>query len=264
MTTRFKRLEANTTGRDFVIGDIHGAYDLVLQGMKQVGFDGKHDRLLVVGDLIDRGPGSARVRNFLLQPYVHAVSGNHDHDFCQLDPDGIRTLAGVNWNGLRWAAELTDDQIIAIQQEMAKLPIAMEVQTPRGNVGLVHADIPAGMNWGDFVAAIESGDEHVIEVALRGRDRLKSGNAAGVPGIGRVYVGHTIQWEGPRALGNVFALDTGAVFRELEKDMGSLTMLDIVCKTGLLMPSDGRPVATYTDAGEGPFRALRERASGSP
>lgn len=262
MSRLFKRLAANTAGRDFVIGDIHGAYDLVLEGMRQVGFNGDCDRLLVVGDLIDRGPGSERVLKFLSQPYVHAIRGNHDHDFGRIDLAGIRILAGLNWDGLGWAAEVADDTLIAIQQELSKLPIAMEVETARGNVGLVHADIPRGMGWQQFVAAIEQGDEAVIEVALRGRDRLKSRNDEGVPGIGRVYVGHTIQWDGPRALGNVYALDTGAVFRELGKDKGSLTMVDIAFKSGILMPAAGRPVISYTETAEGPFHSLRERSSG--
>ncbi|HEQ2028721.1 TPA: hypothetical protein VEP97_003041 [Pseudomonas aeruginosa] len=35
-----KRVAVNVTGRDFVCGDIHGAYDLVLQAMReaQLGF----------------------------------------------------------------------------------------------------------------------------------------------------------------------------------------------------------------------------------
>lgn len=68
MTRLFKKLGANEIGRDFVLGDIHGAYDLVIQGMREVRFNGHKDRLLVVGDLIDRGPGSHRVLEFLQQP----------------------------------------------------------------------------------------------------------------------------------------------------------------------------------------------------
>lgn len=54
------RLPENTRGRDFVVGDIHGAFDKVEAAMAKVGFDVERDRLLSVGDLVDRGAESAR------------------------------------------------------------------------------------------------------------------------------------------------------------------------------------------------------------
>lgn len=70
MNTTILDLPCNHHGRDFVVGDIHGEYDLLLEAMRAVRFEPKNDRLLCVGDLIDRGPGSHRVRQFLSQPYV--------------------------------------------------------------------------------------------------------------------------------------------------------------------------------------------------
>lgn len=57
---RVLRLPRNTRGRDLIITDPHGAYDLVWVAMKAANFDPSCDRLLVGGDLIDRGAGSAR------------------------------------------------------------------------------------------------------------------------------------------------------------------------------------------------------------
>ena len=48
----------NIKGRDFVVGDIHGHYDLLKTELKTVGFDKQKDRLFSVGDIIDRGPKS--------------------------------------------------------------------------------------------------------------------------------------------------------------------------------------------------------------
>jgi len=62
---RVMRLGRNEKGRDFVVGDIHGAFDLVIDAMKAVNFDPEADRLLSVGDLIDRGAGSHRCAAFL-------------------------------------------------------------------------------------------------------------------------------------------------------------------------------------------------------
>lgn len=213
-----RRLPANPDGRDFVVGDIHGAYDLVLEGMSRVGFDRKRDRLISVGDLIDRGRGSARVVKFLGQPYVHAVRGNHDHDFCTLTPQEIRAIAVFPRFGMGWAANVSDEGLLEIQQALRQLPVAMEIPTRRGLVGIVHAEPLPGVNWQSFLALLERRDEAAVDCALRSRERLRSESQEGVPGVGRVYVGHTVQRGGARMYGNVVAVDTGAVLRELGAD----------------------------------------------
>ncbi len=83
-----KKLARNERGCDFVVGDIHGAFDLVLRAMDKARFDPAVDRLLSVGDLIDRGDGSHRCARFLAQPYVHAVRGNHEDMLLDLYKDG--------------------------------------------------------------------------------------------------------------------------------------------------------------------------------
>lgn len=253
MKKTFKTYSANASGRDFVLGDIHGAYDLVLRGMKQVDFNPKVDRIFSVGDLIDRGSQSHRVLGFLSQPYVHAISGNHDADFATLSLDEMKVLGQANFNGLGWVLNVADEKLLAIKEKLAQLPIAMQIDTPRGTVGLVHGDVPAGMHWDAFVEALKAGDEKVVSVALWGRKRLTHDDDSGVPGIGRVFVGHTVQWNGPKRLGNVYAIDSGAVFREIDDSRGSLTMVNMACKTGVLAPSvnpEGPP-AVFTDADEG-------------
>ena len=42
---RFLRQERNQAGRDFVIGDVHGAFDEVWKAMQLAGFDRTRDRL---------------------------------------------------------------------------------------------------------------------------------------------------------------------------------------------------------------------------
>ena len=235
-----KRLPANRAGRDFAVGDIHGAYDLVIQAMDEVGFDPSCDRLFSVGDLIDRGPGSYRCARFLAQPYVHAVRGNHEDMLIDLYAVGEPPQEALGWmaarNGLGWwldaSPEVRQDTLDAIR----RLPIAIEVATYRGNVGFIHADVPAGMDWQTFLSGIEAGDKDIIETTLWGRDRIQGENNDGVPGVGRVFVGHTPRWGGLRRYGNVYAIDTGAVFGELDiKDEGRLTMVNLLARTGCLV-----------------------------
>ena len=76
--TLIKQLPNNTVGRDFVIGDLHGCFELLETLMKAVDFDTSKDRLFSVGDLIDRGPDSLRCLQLIEQPWFHAVMGNHE------------------------------------------------------------------------------------------------------------------------------------------------------------------------------------------
>ncbi|WP_438818590.1 hypothetical protein, partial [Streptomyces brasiliscabiei] len=57
MTQAFLRLPKNEVGRDFVVGDIHFKTIELHKGLRALGFDSSIDRVIAVGDLIDRGPG---------------------------------------------------------------------------------------------------------------------------------------------------------------------------------------------------------------
>lgn len=246
-----KRIPINQLGRDFVVGDIHGAYANVEQAMAAVHFDPSRDRLLSVGDLVDRGADSARCLAFLAHPGVHAVRGNHDDDVASIDAATAQVLASVNFNGMGWIDSITPATFGRIQRALANLPIVIEMETRRGLVGIVHGDVPSGMSWQEFTAAIEDGNEDVIECALRGRERIQGRDDQGVPGVGRLYVGHTIQWGGPRRLGNVYAVDTGAIFED-----GALSMVDVVCATEALCRPPGvqaAPVELFEQPAHGEF-----------
>lgn len=52
------RFSKNNTGQDYVVGDIHGCYELLMTRLDAMKFDRKHDRLFSVGDLVDRGRDS--------------------------------------------------------------------------------------------------------------------------------------------------------------------------------------------------------------
>lgn len=220
------KFEANELGRDFVVGDIHGSFGLARSAMARVGFKPGLDRLFCVGDLVDRGAASAEVLDFLDIPGVHSVMGNHDYDLATMSIELARQLAQHNWNGLGWVASVEDEKLARIQARLAMLPLAIQV----GEVGIVHAEVPAGMGWPDFIEAIEEGGDQVaLESVLWGRARVEARDERGVRGIGRVFSGHTIQWGGGRKLGNMRAIDTGAVFSELGEPMGFLTMVELDC-----------------------------------
>ncbi|MBK3780113.1 metallophosphoesterase [Paraburkholderia aspalathi] len=255
-----QRFEANQAGRDFVIGDVHGAYTSIIAAMRKVRFDPARDRIFSVGDLVDRGPESHRVRQFLAQPYVKAIKGNHEDMLINLyangapDPKAIRFM--VERNGLGWWLSVDEVEKQAILHAFRQLPIIIEVETPRGLVGMVHGDVPQGMDWPTFVSQVEAGDRDTIKAALWGRERIEQQNFDGVPGVGRIFVGHTPQWGGLRRFGNVYAVDTGAVFAELgHRDLDARqTMVELATCTQVL---DVRKEPTLLDIRDTPPAELR-------
>ena len=49
----------NESGRDFVVGDVHGCFRTLEHALGALTFDPNLDRLFGVGDLVNRGPHSA-------------------------------------------------------------------------------------------------------------------------------------------------------------------------------------------------------------
>jgi serine/threonine protein phosphatase 1 len=71
-------LPENTVGRDYIVGDLHGMVSLLSKILEHVNFDKTKDRLISVGDLVDRGTNSTSALKLLDQPWFHAVLGNHE------------------------------------------------------------------------------------------------------------------------------------------------------------------------------------------
>ncbi|MGB3423953.1 MAG: metallophosphoesterase [Castellaniella sp.] len=78
MQALHQRFPANTSGRDFVVSDLHGCRDLLQEQLDLIKFDISRDRLFSVGDLADRGPDSMDCLRLLREPWFHAVRGNHE------------------------------------------------------------------------------------------------------------------------------------------------------------------------------------------
>lgn len=70
-------------GKIFAIGDIHGSIDRLQDLMQKIPIDFANDRLLFIGDYIDRGPGSVEVVEYLMDlkkrvPEIILLKGNHE------------------------------------------------------------------------------------------------------------------------------------------------------------------------------------------
>lgn len=248
-------LPENTQGRDFVVGDIHGAFNLLEQALIAVGFDPEKDRLIAVGDLVNRGPQSGDCLYYLAQPWFYALRGNHEEIFMDLYKEGELDRPGVHHyipHGMGWMLEELNDTLNSIRSAFETLPFAIEVATPDGIIGFVHADVPAGMGWDTFKQKLDEGDKTAERTATWSRKRLQTNDTSGVDGISRVFFGHTVVDDGPQILDNCFFIDTGAVFglkSASSRDDLYMTLIDIRATTENILnpvPTENALVRTAT------------------
>lgn len=230
MTALVQRFPINRKGTDYVVGDIHGEVQTLREGLARLSFNNERDRLFSVGDLIDRGPDSAAMLEWLGYPWFHPVLGNHEDMALQAAHDREQLLWWVSVNGGGWwlvQPEARREQFLAA---FRRLPLAIEVQTQQGTVGIVHGDVPAGMSWQRFTAELEAGNSDVRHYCLWGRARARGEVRKGVAGVSRAFVGHT-PVGGVVEVGNTYMIDTGACYG------GHLTILPLITPA----PSNDRP-----------------------
>lgn len=66
--------------RTIIIGDVHGCFDEVQDLLKKVRYDSMNDRIIFTGDIVDRGPKSKEIIEFVVStPNVHMIMGNHEN-----------------------------------------------------------------------------------------------------------------------------------------------------------------------------------------
>lgn len=219
VTELIKRFSRNTRGNDYAVGDIHGCFTLLQEALDAVGFDPAVDRLFSCGDLVDRGPESDQVLEWLAKPWFHPVRGNHDDYVCRYETCDIG-----NWmtNGGVWFAGLPSAEQAELATQFRELPLAIEVETHAGWIGIIHADVPGG-DWADLPEQFKSREGR--NAAMWSRKRSSSGDRSHVQGIRAVVVGHE-PVPAPMVLGNVYHIDTqghrperGGYFTVLKLDL---------------------------------------------
>lgn len=207
-----KTVPRNQAGRDFVMGDIHGEFDLLVNGLDEVCFDPMQDRLFSVGDLIDRGPKSLECLQLIREPWFFAVVGNHEdmmfeevlgRSYC-----GIRTWM---MNGGTWWRKYKDDlnarKLVA--EAYRTLPLALQIDHSSGPIGIVHASPPG--SWTSEGLLDRLSQSHILwdrRIIENGDYEYESLLPAPLK---RLYMGHTPQPE-PLRMNGLNWIDTGAVY----------------------------------------------------
>ena len=208
----------------WIVGDIHGEFSLLEKELSDKNFNEDTDALVMVGDLIDRGPDSIAALKWIKKDFVYRVLGNHD-----IMPtsylEGTVSRADVEKWGGAWYINLSRTQIAGIAELLENAPVALTLLTPHGRrIGVTHADCI--LDWHTLTQSIEKKDDdldEIIKSCLWSRkiiDSLLKRQRHGIPfdkdlirveNIDHVFHGHSVLGA-PFTCANRTWIDTGACF----------------------------------------------------
>ena len=224
-----QRYETNQSGRDFVVGDIHGRLDLLQILLEQTQFTKATDRLFAVGDLIDRGAQSPECIQMLNEPWFFSARGNHEQMMLNALQDSWWKHRGASltddfdvntglWlsNGGGWALGHSYAELCDLAAIIEQTPVAIVVGEGATRFNVLHAEFfgsDEDLLAGDFGDAVK-------ERALWGRSNISGNCALATVEGSAIFCGHTIVGSVGR-VGRHIYLDTGSYL-----DDGGLSMLE--------------------------------------
>ncbi len=270
-----QRLPANRKGRDFVLSDVHGCRNTLERLLNRVQFDATRDRLLSVGDLIDRGPESMACLDFLDEPWFYAVQGNHEQMLLHFCAQSVALGGRVVWeenddfllNGGSWIErELVDrrrrlgTRLMEVLETVGRLPHILVVGEGAERYQVIHAELsqasldhdPPVYGDRDIDRTFENlgpGEREQLSETLSWGRRIMNLRATRSwperhPDLSVTYCGHTPSPEVRRRLSHV-CIDTGGYLplisgERLDQEWG-LTMIEPATDTVYFAQTDERP-----------------------
>lgn len=244
----------NLAGRDFIVGDIHGAYALLDDALAHVEFDGARDRLFSTGDLVDRGPASESALRYLQQPWFHPVLGNHEAMYLDYYRDGPRPeadLAAFCANNARQWWETTSERFRSdFLGQISRLPYIREVHVGTRTIGILHAE-PLDCDWTTLKALIRSrrDGDWAREHLLWSRNYFRQNAAISVADIDWIYVGHN-SVALPAQIANILYIDTNAAraLRRGDPATGRMILIEMSEHGNLAPQSTSNPFVAIMPA----------------
>ena len=171
----------------YAIGDIQGCFKELVQLLDKINFDETNDRLWFVGDLVNRGPDSLGVLNFIMNLGDTAVTvlGNHDLHLVAIAeglmmPKKIDTLAPIltspdkqkliAW--IRQQAFMHHDKELNFTMVHAGLPPQWDIHQALALASEV-TQVLNGDDYLSFVKVMYGNIPNAWDENLTGNDRLR-------------------------------------------------------------------------------------------
>lgn len=206
----------------FIIGDLHGCYDLYKKGERVLGIR-EEDYVISLGDLTDRGKENLRcVLEFTRKENRFAIRGNHEDMLIRGMLEGSREYYQCwyqNGGHTVWD-ELGEEGVTLLATLVEDLPVVLVVEHRGKTLGFVHGgypsiyehlpltDIPklglSALRKDKFAESV-MWDRDMITCAQEGIKLPK------VLGVDYVFHGHSYVPE-PLINANRVYMDTGSVF----------------------------------------------------
>lgn len=213
---RVVRLD-DSIDRIYAIGDVHGRFDLLKELSSRIQADIEAQRytarVILLGDMIDRGPQSAHVLDWLVKEGVEggasAICGNHERMMLNfldgaddgkmwLSNGGIETLASYGAYG---------ERLNALNASSRAVSQALQASLPRSHERLLRG-LPDAFLWRDFILAhdIIDADHAMAAEPVTGS---ATDDEVRAPGPIRIVHGHR-RVDEPYHDERVVSIDTGA------------------------------------------------------
>ena len=130
--------------RTIIVGDVHGCLDELKSLLQACGFDASTDHVVLVGDLVNKGPHSAETVAYARESGFACVRGNHDD--AALFAHEARSEAGARGSDSKyselkyaWVDALGEADLAFLQELPHTLRLARE------EVLVVHAGVVPGV-----------------------------------------------------------------------------------------------------------------------
>lgn len=168
------RIALDDAGPVYAVGDVHGHLDL-LKGLEdQIFEDGATlagtKRIVMLGDLIDRGPSSAQVLDHILAPLPTgwqrlAVAGNHEVTMLDALDDATVFERWLGFGGLETLGSygIGFDQVRTVLGKASKSRALIEAHVPTDHIELLAA-LPVTIEIGNLVLC-HAGPKSALEAS---------------------------------------------------------------------------------------------------
>lgn len=129
--------------RIIIFGDVHGCLDELKMSLDLLKYDPENDRVIFVGDLVDRGPNSGGVVQFVRKNNFECVCGNHDDKHIRYYKHSIRKKHNNQYKNpinLSEDKKRTHSQLSDVDLEwLSQLPKSIFIE--KYNLLIIHAGV---------------------------------------------------------------------------------------------------------------------------
>lgn len=218
----YKHIDLNDDQELFIVGDLHGSYDLYTKGAHMLGIR-EEDVVISLGDLTDRGEQNFRcVLEFTRKKNRYAIRGNHEDMMIRGMLEGSRDYYQCWYQNGGWTVwnEMGEEGVTLLATMVEELPVVLTASHRGKTYGFIHGgypsvfehlpltDIPKLNLEGERLQAFAESlmwDRDMVTCAQEGLSLPK------VLGVDYVFHGHSYVPE-PLINANRVYMDTGGVF----------------------------------------------------